>query len=93
MENIRDIKDDVVQRENVNRFIYTTQQAIGCALDALPASKTNTSRKVNGDLFERLMQMIMRQMGFLIDSETLNVPIPQSNEQMKYQNDIEIKVN
>ena len=93
LENIRDIKDDVVQRENVNRFIYTTQQAIGCALDALPASKTNTSRKVNGDLFERLMQMIMRQMGFLIDSETLNVPIPQSNEQMKYQNDIEIKVN
>ncbi len=93
LENIRDIRNDTVKRENVNRFIYTTQQAIGCALDALPASKTNTSRKVNGDLFERLIQMIMRQMGFVIDSETLQVSIPQSDEQMTYQNDIEIKVN
>lgn len=93
LEHIRDIRTDTAKRENINRFIYTTQQAIGCALDALPASKTNTSRKVNGDLFERLMQMIMRQMGFVIDSETLKVPIPQSDEQMKYQNDIEIKVD
>lgn len=93
LENIRDIKDNTAERENVNRFIYTTQQTIGCALDALPASKTNTSRKVNGDLFERLMQMIMCEMGFMIDSETLKVPIPQSDEQMKYQNDIEIKIN
>lgn len=92
LKNIKDIKADVTKRENINRFIYTTQQAIGCALDALPASKTNTSRKVNGDLFERLMKIIMCQMGFIVDSETLNVPIPQSNEHMKYQNDIEIKV-
>lgn len=93
LENIRDIKDDIDKRKNINSFIYTTQQVIGCSLDALPASKTNTSRKVNGDLFERFIQMIICQMGFTIDSETLNVPIPQSNEQMKYQNDIEIKVN
>ncbi len=93
LENIRDIKDDADKRENVNRIVYTTQQAIGCALDALPASKTNTSRKVNGDLFERFMQMIMYQMGFMIDSEILSVPIPGSSEQMKYQNDIEIKVD
>lgn len=93
LENIRDIRNDTAKRENVNRFIYTTQQAIGCALDALTASKTNTSRKVNGDLFERLIQMIMRQMGFVIDSETLQVSIPQSDERMTYQNDIEIKVN
>lgn len=93
LENIRNIKNDQIQRDNINRFIYTTQQAIGCALDALPASRTNTSRKVNGDLFERLIQIIMRQMGLIIDSETLKVPVPQSKEYMKYQNDIEIKVN
>lgn len=93
LENIRDIKDDVDGRKDINRFIYTTQQAIGCALDALPASKTNTSRKINGDLFERLMQIVIFQMGFIVDSETLKVNIPESNEQMKYQNDIEIKVN
>lgn len=92
LTNIRDIKDDEGARKNINKFIYTTQQAIGCALDALPSSKTNTSRKVNGDLFERLMQMIIRQLGFTIDSETLSVPIPESMEKMNYQNDIEIKV-
>lgn len=92
LTNIRDIKDDEEARRNINSFIYTTQQTIGCALDALPSSKTNTSRKVNGDLFERLMQMIIRQLGFTIDSETLSVPIPESTEKMNYQNDIEIKV-
>lgn len=90
--NIRDIRDDEEARRNINNFIYTTQQTIGCALDALPSSKTNTSRKVNGDLFERLMQMIMRQLGLTIDSETLSVPVPKSAEKMNYQNDIEIKV-
>ena len=92
LTNIRDIRDDEDIRRNINNFIYTTQQTIGCALDALPSSKTNTSRKVNGDLFERLMQMIMRQLGFTIDSETLSVPVPKSTEKMNYQNDIEIKV-
>lgn len=53
--------------------MYTTQQSIGCALDALPSSKTNTSRKINGDLFERLMQLIIKRLGFIIDSEILKV--------------------
>ena len=47
---------------------------------------------MNGDLFERLMQMIIRQLGFTIDSETLSVPVSKSVEKMNYQNDIEIKV-
>lgn len=93
LEHIRDIKDDELNRKYVNDFVYTTQQSIGCALDALPSSKTNTSRKVNGDLFERLMQLIMKKIGFAIDSETLSVKVPNSTETMKYQNDIEIKIN
>lgn len=93
LERIRDIKDDELNRKNVNNFIYTTQQSIGCALDALPSSKTNTSRKINGDLFERLMLLIIKELGFAIDSETLSVKVPNSNETMKYQNDIEIKVD
>lgn len=93
LEHIRDIKDDELNRKYVNDFIYTTQQSIGCALDALPSSKTNTSRKVNGDLFERLMQLIMKKLGFAIESETLSVKVPNSTETMKYQNDIEIKIN
>lgn len=34
----------------LNAAIYTLQQSIGCALDALPASKNNTAKKINGDL-------------------------------------------
>lgn len=93
LENVRDIADDQEARKKLNNFIYTTQQTIGCALDALPSSKTNTSRKINGDLFERLIQLVMRQVGFSIDSEVLSVPIPNSDEKMNYQNDIEIKLN
>ena len=93
LENIRDIKEDEQKRKDINDFVYTTQQSIGCALDALPSSKTNTSRKINGDLFERLMQLIMRAIGFEITSETLGIKVPNSNEIMKYQNDIEIVVN
>ncbi|MCI8888212.1 MAG: hypothetical protein HFG70_09030 [Hungatella sp.] len=93
LENIRDIKNNESERRMVNNFIYTTQQSIGCALDALPSSKTNTSRKVNGDLFERLIQLTMRRLGFSIDTETLSIQVPGSQETMKYQNDIEMKVN
>ena len=82
-----------MNRKYLNNFIYTTQQSIGCALDALPSSKTNTSRKVNGDLFERLIQLIIKKLGFSIESETLSVKVPNSTESMKYQNDIEIKIN
>lgn len=93
LENVRDITDNQEARKKLNNFIYTTQQTIGCALDALPSSRTNASRKINGDLFERLMQLVMRQVGFSIDSEVLSVPIPNSDEKMNYQNDIEIKLN
>lgn len=43
-------------RENLIRTIYTLQQSIGAALDGLPAGKSNQARKVNGDLFERLIR-------------------------------------
>ena len=46
-------------RQNVKRTIYTIQQSIGAALDALPAGKSNQARKVNGDLFERLILLII----------------------------------
>jgi hypothetical protein len=36
----------------LNRSVYTVQQCIGVALDALPAGKSNTARKINGDLFD-----------------------------------------
>lgn len=93
LEHIRDIKNDNVTRKLVNEYIYTTQQTIGCALDALPSSKTNTSRKINGDLFEQLIQLIMGKIGLAVESGTISVPIPNSLETMKYQNDLELKID
>ena len=93
LEHIRDIRNDAATRKLVNDYIYTTQQTIGCALDALPSSKTNASRKINGDLFEQLIQLIMKKIGLIVESETISVPIPDSSETMKYQNDLEIKVD
>ena len=93
LSNIRDIKNDSNAREYVNQFIYSTQQSIGCALDALPSSRTNTARKVNGDLFERFVQLILKEMGLVISSGTTKVPIPSSKEHMTYQNDVEIKID
>ena len=46
-------------RQNVIRTIYTIQQSIGAALDALPAGMSNQARKVNGDLFERLIRLLI----------------------------------
>lgn len=45
------------ERAIVNRTIYTAQQAIGATLDSLPAGQSNTARKINGDLFERLIRL------------------------------------
>jgi hypothetical protein len=43
--------DTPANRDLVNRSIYTMQQSIGASLDALPAGRSNTARKINGDLF------------------------------------------
>ena len=47
----------------VNRAVYTIQQAIGASLDALPAGMSNKARKINGDLFERFIRLILVRVG------------------------------
>lgn len=93
LKDIQSSRDDTRIRVLLNQWIYTTQQAIGCALDALPSSKTNTSRKLNGDLFERLMMLIMETLGLTVKSNICQVKIPDSDEIMKFQHDMEIKVH
>lgn len=70
----------------LNSAIYTLQQCIGCALDALPASRSNTARKINGDLFERLMMLTFKTMGFQVDGcvEYLSI----ADTKMQYQHDL-----
>lgn len=62
-------------RENLIRTIYTLQQSIGAALDALPAGKSNQARKVNGDLFERLIRLLIVSLNVDCVSGTMQVPV------------------
>jgi hypothetical protein len=62
-------------RENLIRVIYTLQQSIGATLDALPAGKSNQARKVNGDLFERLIRLLMVSLNVDCVSGTMQVPV------------------
>jgi hypothetical protein len=91
--NIQD-NDSQKNREIVNRIIYTAQQCIGATLDALPAKKSNIARKINGDLFERFIRLILFEMGVTVTDGILSVPIEIDGQiafQMKYQHDLIIK--
>lgn len=62
-------------RENLIRTIYTLQQSIGAALDGLPSGKSNQARKVNGDLFERLIRLLIVSLNVDCVSGTMQVPV------------------
>lgn len=72
--------------------IYTLQQSIGAALDALPSGKSNQARKVNGDLFERLIRLTISFLNIDCVSGTVQVPVKDENEEFlfhtSYQHDL-----
>ncbi|WP_193196259.1 hypothetical protein [Nostoc sp. MG11] len=70
----RQLPDDSL-RQVVICTIYTVQQAIGATLDALPSGKSNQARKVNGDLFERLIRLLIASLNLDCVSGTVQVPI------------------
>lgn len=79
-------------RENVIRTIYTIQQSIGAALDALPSGMSNQARKVNGDLFERFIRILIVALNIDCVSGTMQVPVKDaSNKELfksSYQHDL-----
>ena len=81
-------------RETLIRMIYTAQQSIGAALDAL--GNGNRAKKINGDLFERFIQLAVRECGVECRSGVLHIPVKddQGVEQFKmnYQHDLMIEV-
>jgi hypothetical protein len=97
LKNIKDTGVDTAQnRSLLNNFIYTAQQCIGAALDALPANKSNTARKINGDLFERFIRLIILETGVAVKQGVINVPIKINDEvafHMKYQHDLIIEAD
>ncbi|MDP2767569.1 MAG: hypothetical protein Q8O41_09000 [Candidatus Methanoperedens sp.] len=48
--NLKNVKDFKSQEDRlaINRIVYTLQMSIGSALDALPAGRSNTARKIRG---------------------------------------------
>ena len=75
-----------------NGVVYTLQQSIGVALDALPASSANQAKKINGDLFERLVRLLMKAVHVDCDSGVLPVVIKDDAGnnllKMNYQHDL-----
>lgn len=92
LQNIRDIpEDDTERRRLIIRAIYTIQQCIGAALDALPSGASNTARKINGDLFERFIRLLVAAVGVECKTGTIQVPVEVDGEVqffMNYQHDL-----
>ena len=87
-------RNDIEIREIINNSTYTIQQSIGSALDGLPAGQSNTARKLNGDLFEHFIRLIIREIGIDCKSGTIQVPVYVANEpqfNMSYQHDLIIE--
>ncbi len=88
-------KPDSTLRQAFTSAIYTFQQSIGAALDALPASQANQAKKINGDLFERLIRFIFSATG--LDCSTGIIPVPVKDDsgkvlfKMNYQHDLIVK--
>jgi len=95
--NIRDTGADTPEnRILVNRLIYSAQQSIGACLDALPANKSNTARKLNGDLFERFIRLIIERCGLEVTEGTIRVPVEIDGKEafkMNYQHDLNLIKN
>lgn len=99
LEVLKDLKNDrnqaeILDRSIINRSIYTIQQAIGFALDGLPAKQTNTARKLNGDYFEQLILLLLREVGIDANNGVVQVPVKMEGEElfnMNYQHDLIVK--
>lgn len=58
----------------INKVIYTAQQAIGSIGDSFKDS--NQARKRIGQLFERLIKLIILEIGLECEPRTISVPVP-----------------
>jgi len=63
-----------VESKEINKVVYTIQQAIGCIGDSF--DNPNQSRKRVGQLFETLVKLIIQEVGIECEPRTINIPIP-----------------
>jgi len=95
LPNLRDTKPELpLEKMILNKVTYTLQQSIGAALDGIGGGRANATRKINGDLFERLIRILLTEMGVSVVAGTVQVPLIIDNEKafdMNYQHDLIIK--
>ncbi|MDV5247140.1 hypothetical protein [Shewanella xiamenensis] len=63
---------------------------------ALPANQSNTARKINGDLFERFIRLIIERCGLDVTEGTIRVPVEVDGHEafkMNYQHDLNLIKN
>lgn len=76
----------IASRE-INRVVYTVQQAIGSIGDSF--DNPNQSRKRVGQLFENLVKLIIQEVGLVCEPRTINIPIPDNpGYEMSYELDL-----
>ncbi len=86
--------DDNERRSLLRNGIYTLQQSIGAVLDSLPENQSNRARKLNGELFERLIRLTLHELGVACTTGSVSVPVIVGGAEqfrMKYQHDLIIK--
>ncbi len=97
LESIQEPNTDSSEnRALINRLIYSAQQSIGACLDALPANKSNVARKLNGDLFERFIRLIIERCGINVSEGMIKIPVEVDGKEafkMNYQHDLNLMKN
>lgn len=63
-----------VESKEINKVVYTVQQAIGSVGDSF--DNPNQSRKRVGQLFETLVKLIIQEVGLECEPRTISIPIP-----------------
>ena len=95
LRNVKTISSaDIDARTILDNITYTIQQTIGAALDGLPAGHSNTARKLNGDLFEHFIRLIINEIGIGCKSGVIQVPVVIGGNvafHMSYQHDLIIE--
>ena len=91
LKDISIAKEDDELRRTINRMVYSCQQAIGMTLDALPSAENNKAKKLNGDLFEVFIRLLIAEIGVTVKEMTEKVTV-RANDQysfdMNYQHDV-----
>lgn len=97
LANVKDIKPELeIERQIINNTTYTIQQSIGAALDGIEGGKSNSARKLNGDLFEHLIRLIINEIGITAKAGVVQIPVVINGIKefdMNYQHDLIIKYN